>query len=137
MNRNAQALVATATMITVTFAGGWIATQPWPSATRAAHPQASFTQAPRHIEEDSPGWNCHTMGNHRCGTSPKTTPKPKPASAVPAICRSLPSDLWRDCNATYHLTDRDIPGPALVKECIESYPVKTAKPELAICLEPR
>lgn len=22
------------------------------------------------IEEDSPAWNCHTMGNHICGGTP-------------------------------------------------------------------
>jgi hypothetical protein len=22
---------------------------------------------PQHIAEDDPGWNCHTMGNRRCG----------------------------------------------------------------------
>ncbi|MFE6846554.1 hypothetical protein [Streptomyces sp. NPDC057686] len=31
------------------------------------------------IEEDEPGWNCHTMGNKRCGTEqPATTVNPDP-----------------------------------------------------------
>jgi len=25
---------------------------------------------PLHAEEDEPGWDCRTMGNHKCGTKP-------------------------------------------------------------------
>jgi hypothetical protein len=28
---------------------------------------ALFGAAPMHPAEDAPGWDCHTMGNHRCG----------------------------------------------------------------------
>jgi hypothetical protein len=40
-------------------------------ANAASHPAKASVNAPRLIEEDDPGWNCHTMGNGVCGNGPK------------------------------------------------------------------
>lgn len=36
---------------------------------------STATKAPTHLEEDDPGWDCHTMGNRTCGPDP-TIPTP-------------------------------------------------------------
>lgn len=41
------------------------------TACQTTHPTNNPTQTPatstHQIEEDEPGWDCHTMGNHICG----------------------------------------------------------------------
>jgi hypothetical protein len=120
MNRNLAALAVTGAIIVSTTAGAAILTRPQHPARSAAHPTVSFTQTPTPTQTPDHG----EIGN---------------PTNVPSICLNLPEDLWSNCALSWRIPisrDHDISGPDQVAECIASYPVPTAKPELAICLDP-
>jgi len=60
---------------------------------------------PIHLEEDDPGWDCHTMGNRTCGENPPSTARKVPAgticwnSAMTLNC-TFPPGCWEEDNPT-------------------------------------
>lgn len=48
----------------------------------AAGDQSPLSRPSVHLEEDAPGWDCRTMGNHLCGSDYATWDEPN--SAMPS-----------------------------------------------------
>ncbi|MFD0918875.1 hypothetical protein [Saccharopolyspora rosea] len=65
MRRIITALATAAVLATVTQYVISLVNRPVPSPT---------PPAVQHCEEDQPCWDCHTMGNHRCGPTRPETP---------------------------------------------------------------
>lgn len=105
--------------------------------TKVGRPGTSFTQTPVRITEDDPRWDCSTMGNKVCGEG-------APASATPpkGWCGNFRGHEATNCVRKYNLPAKRTrysftpAGPVLVRECFASYPIRTHRDELVICLKP-
>lgn len=71
------AAIATTTLLLGSIVGYTVHGNAHNDTSTAAH--AVSVSAPAHIGDDSPGWDCRTMGNHLCGTDYATWDEPNAA----------------------------------------------------------
>jgi len=87
-------------MIRKLLGGGLIALLALTTACSSSTPKPEV-----HLEEDDPGWDCHTMGNRTCGENPPSTARKVPAgticwnSAMTLNC-TFPPGCWEEDNPT-------------------------------------